>query len=88
MVGVDTACVDGNSPSLPTRRNGITYAFFAYIGVESIVVTAAEAAYPRQDLPKASRRMYLWAIITYVVSVFLMTLNVNYKDPNLRTLSD
>lgn len=51
------------------------------------MVTAGEARYPKRDLPRASRRMYLWTIGFYVVSVFLVALNVQMTDPALLHLN-
>ncbi len=66
----------------------ITLVGYGFIGVELIVVTAGEAKYPRRDLPKASRRVYLVAILFYLVSSILIAFNVPYTDPNLLAFSD
>ncbi|MCJ1246585.1 hypothetical protein MMC30_003794 [Trapelia coarctata] len=66
---------------------GITLAVYAFLGVEIVVVTAGEARYPKRDLPRASRRMYLWTIGFYVVSTFLVALNVELTDPGLLPLN-
>ena len=48
-----------------------------------VLVTAAEAESPRQDLPIAARYMYLLPVSLYLVGIFLVGLCVNYLDPRL-----
>ncbi|KAI9700276.1 MAG: Cationic amino acid transporter 2 [Candelina mexicana] len=63
-----------------------TLAQHAFIGVELPVVTAGEAKYPRRDLPKASRRIYLISNLVYVVSALIVAFNVPFTNPNLSPL--
>jgi yeast amino acid transporter len=69
-------------------RKSITLIGYGFIGVELIVITAGEAKYPRRDLPKASRRVYLVTILLYLFSAILIAFNVPFTDPNLLSLSD
>lgn len=71
-----------------SSRSSITLIGYGFIGVELIVVTAGEAKYPRRDLPKASRRVYLVTILLYLISGILIAFNVPYTDPNLLPLSN
>ena len=64
-------------------RTSITLAGYGYIGVEIVIIAAGEAKYPRRDLPWASRWTYLVAIFLYMVSTFLVSLNVPYNNPGL-----
>lgn len=67
-------------------RTGITLAIFAYLSVEIVIVTAGEAEKPVRDLPRASQRVYVGTIILYVLSVFIVSLNVSSNDNNLQPL--
>ena len=73
-------------PGLTGASTGTTSCLYAFIGVEAVIVAAGEARRPRHDLPQASRRMYLWTIALYVISVFLVSLNISCTDPQLRPL--
>jgi len=64
-------------------RTGINIAMFAFIGVETLVVTAGEAKDARRDLPVATRRMYLITIFLYVISAIIVSSNVGYDNPKL-----
>jgi len=80
-------CISHSNIAKRYRRTGITLAVYAFLGVEIVVVTAGEARYPKRDLPRASRRMYLWTIGFYVVSIFLVALNVPLTDQGLLHLN-
>jgi amino acid permease len=66
-----------------SHRTSCTLAVFAFIGVEMVIVTAGEARYPRQDLPVASRWIYIFVIVVYTLLDLLASLNVRYDDPAL-----
>lgn len=68
--------------------SSITLAGYAFIGVELVVVTAGEARYPRRDLAKASRRIYLLTLILYFISAVLIACNVPFTNPSLLPLQD
>lgn len=61
----------------------MTMSAFAYVGVELVVVCAGEARYPTRDLPKASRRMWIFALTFYVAGMFFASLNIPWNDPSL-----
>ena len=48
-----------------------------------VLVTAAEAKHPRQDLPTAARYMYVLPVSFYLIAILLIGLCVNYLDPRL-----
>ena len=56
---------------------------FQFMGGDIVLITAAEAKYPRRDLPKAARFMYLLPVGFYLVAITLVGLNLNYLDPRL-----
>lgn len=58
-------------------------ASFAYIGIELVIITAGEARFPTRDLPKASRRMYVYALIFYIFGMLFVSLCVPYTHPRL-----
>lgn len=61
----------------------VTIAMFQFMGGEMVLVTAAEAESPRQDLPTAARYMYLLPVSLYLIGIFLVGLCINYLDPRL-----
>jgi yeast amino acid transporter len=56
---------------------------FQFMGGDMVLMTAAEAKFPRRDLPKAARFMYLLPVGFYLVAIILVGLNINYLDPRL-----
>jgi yeast amino acid transporter len=58
-------------------------ASFAYIGIELVIITAGEARFPTRDLPKASRRMYIYALVFYIFGMLFVSLCVPYDHPRL-----
>lgn len=56
---------------------------FQFMGGDVVLMTAAEAKFPRRDLPKAARFMYLLPVGFYLVAIILVGLNINYLDPRL-----
>lgn len=56
---------------------------FQFMGGDIVLVTAAEARYPRRDLPKAAQFMYLLPVSIYIIAIILVGLNLNYLDPRL-----
>lgn len=61
-------------------------AAYAYSGVEGIASAAAETRNPRQNIPKAAKRIFVRVLLFYVISIFVITLIVPSNDENL--LSD
>ncbi|KIK53973.1 hypothetical protein GYMLUDRAFT_1024449 [Collybiopsis luxurians FD-317 M1] len=51
-------------------------AAYAYSGVESIALPAAETKNPRQNIPKAARRIFFRVILFYVLSILIVTMIV------------
>lgn len=58
-------------------------AAYAYSGVEGIASAAAETRNPRQNIPKAAKRIFFRVLLFYVISIFVVTLIVPSNDPNL-----
>lgn len=59
----------------------LIYGVFAYLGIELTGIVAAEASNPRKSIPKAVNLTIYRIIIFYVVTIFLLGLNVSYNDP-------
>lgn len=55
----------------------------SYMGIEMIVVAAAEVRNPRVALKKAVKRLFWRILIFYVLLIFLVSLIVRYDDPEL-----
>lgn len=73
----------GVQDPLIRHRTCVTIAMFQFMGGEMVLVTAAEAESPRQDLPTAARYMYLLPVSLYLIGIFLVGLCINYLDPRL-----
>ncbi|OJJ51805.1 hypothetical protein ASPZODRAFT_127940 [Penicilliopsis zonata CBS 506.65] len=58
-------------------------ASFSFIGVETVVITAAEAIDPHRAIPKATRRVTYRIGFFYVLGAFLIGILVNPTNPNL-----
>lgn len=58
-------------------------ALYAYSGIETISVAAAEARSPRQSIPLAAKRIFYRILLFYALSIFMVGLVVPSNDPNL-----
>lgn len=58
-------------------------ALYAYSGIESITVAAAETRNPRHAIPMAAKRIFLRIVIFYAVSIFMVGLVVPSDDSKL-----
>ncbi|KAH8827969.1 amino acid permease-domain-containing protein [Flagelloscypha sp. PMI_526] len=62
-------------------------ASFAYGGTESLGITAGETKNPSRNMPRVVKFVFWRIIIFYVISIFLIGLNVPWNYPNLSTRS-
>jgi yeast amino acid transporter len=58
-------------------------AVYSYAGVESVSVAAAETKNPRQNIPKACKRVFARVSIFYILSVLIVGMLVPSNDPTL-----
>jgi amino acid transporter len=58
-------------------------AVYSFAGVESISIAAAETKSPRQNIPKACRRVFVRVAFFYMTTVFVIGLLVPSNDPDL-----
>ena len=58
-------------------------ASFTFIGVETVVISAAESVDPHRAIPKAARRVTYRIGFFYIVGAFLIGLIVSPTNPNL-----
>lgn len=58
-------------------------ALYAYSGIESITVAAAETKNPRRAIPMAAKRIFIRIVVFYVLTIFMVTLVVSSADPDL-----
>lgn len=86
-----------HNPGAWTNYNGITgttghflgflssfvNASFSFIGVETVVIAAAEAVNPHESIPKAARRVTYRIALFYVLGALMIGLIVNPKNPDL-----
>lgn len=55
----------------------------SYMGIEMVIVAAAEVRNPRVALKKAVKRLFWRIVIFYILLIFLVSLIVRYDDPEL-----
>lgn len=55
----------------------------SYMGIEMVIVAAAEVKNPRVALRKAVKRLFWRILIFYILLIFLVSLIVRYDDPKL-----
>jgi amino acid transporter len=58
-------------------------AVYSFAGVESLSVAAAETKSPRQNIPKACKRVFARVSIMYLLSVLIVGMLVPSNDPSL-----
>lgn len=56
---------------------------FSYVGIELGFIAASEAQNPRKAVPLVTKRIFSRIIIFYLLSIFVMGLNVYSGDPRL-----
>ncbi|EPS40554.1 hypothetical protein H072_5583 [Dactylellina haptotyla CBS 200.50] len=82
---------DGDLGRLKSVWTALTLAFYAYLGMEIISVTAAESRAPALSIKTSTRKMF-WRLATlYCLGMnnnfkFVGSLNVPYTHPNLLSL--
>ncbi|KAK6353060.1 hypothetical protein TWF696_005051 [Orbilia brochopaga] len=77
---------DGDLGRLKSVWTALTLAFYAYLGMEIISVTAAESRAPALSIRTSTRKMF-WRLATlYCIGMFVGSLNVPYTHPNLLSL--
>jgi amino acid transporter len=62
-------------------------AVYSFAGVESLSVAAAETKNPRQNIPKACKRVFARVSIMYILSVLIVGILVPSNDPSLDDIS-
>jgi amino acid transporter len=58
-------------------------AVFSFAGVETVSVAAAETKSPRQNIPKACKRVFARVFIFYLCAVLIVGVLVPSNDPSL-----
>ncbi|GKZ24948.1 hypothetical protein AbraIFM66951_011805 [Aspergillus brasiliensis] len=60
-----------------------TNAVYSFSGVESLTIAAAEMANPRQNIPRACKRVFMRVTIFYFLAVLIVGMIVPSNDPRL-----
>ncbi|PYI02796.1 proline-specific permease [Aspergillus sclerotiicarbonarius CBS 121057] len=63
-------------------------ASFSFVGVETVVITAAESVDPHYSIPKAARRVTYRIAFFYILGALLIGMIVSPTNPNLVSGSD
>lgn len=74
---------DGSVGRFTGFWSSFTNSVFAYLGIELIGVTVGEAQNPRKNIPRAIKLTFWRILIFYILSVFLLTMNVPYTSEQL-----
>ncbi|WWC88917.1 uncharacterized protein L201_003832 [Kwoniella dendrophila CBS 6074] len=61
----------------------LTQAAFSFSGLESLAVVAGEAKNPRKVMARAFKQVFQRIAVLYLLSLFIISLNVSRVDPNL-----
>ncbi|KAJ5662324.1 Amino acid/polyamine transporter I [Penicillium maclennaniae] len=61
----------------------MTNAVYSFTGVESLAMAAAETKNPRQNIPKACKRVFARVSIFYLAAVLIVGMLVSSADPRL-----
>jgi len=75
--------VEGDLGKFLAVWTSMVTATFAYLGTELVGITVGEAKNPRKTIPRAIKLTFWRIIFFYVLSVFLVGLNVPYDSPDL-----
>ncbi|PVH86559.1 putative amino acid permease [Cadophora sp. DSE1049] len=75
--------IDGSLGQFLGVWTAMNNALYAYSGIESITVAAAETRSPRRAIPNAAKRIFGRIALFYVISIFMLGLVVPSDDPNL-----
>lgn len=63
--------------------SALVNASFSFIGVETVVISAAESRHPHRDIPKAAKRVTLRIGFFYILGALLIGMIVDPNNPNL-----
>lgn len=66
----------------------ILISIFSYVGIEVGFIAASEAQNPRKAVPLVTKRIFFRIIIFYLLSIFVMGINVYSGDPRLLRYSE
>ena len=58
-------------------------AAYAYVGTEIVIIAGSEARNPRRAIPSATKNIYWRIIFFYILSIFVVGLNIYSGDPRL-----
>lgn len=56
---------------------------YAYSGVETLAIAAAETKNPRRNIPRAAKRVFFRVTVFYLLTIFIVGLIVPSDDPHL-----
>lgn len=75
--------IGGDKGRFMSLLTAVLVVCYAYSGTEIVCIAACEAKNPRKALPSATRRVFWRILIFYVLSAFIVSLNIYAGDPRL-----
>lgn len=75
--------IKGSTGNFLGVLSALVNASFSFIGVETVVISAAESRHPHRDIPKAAKRVTFRIGFFYILGALLISMIVDPRDPSL-----
>lgn len=75
--------ITGSTGNFLGVLSALVNASFSFIGVETVVIAAAESEHPHRDIPKAAKRVTFRIGLFYILGALLIGIIVDPRNPGL-----
>ncbi|KAI7780278.1 hypothetical protein LA080_016248 [Diaporthe eres] len=75
--------ITGSTGNFLGVLSALVNASFSFIGVETVVIAAAESQHPHRDIPKAAKRVTFRIGLFYILGALLIGIIVDPRNPGL-----